>query len=170
VIARAAVGIANIDVDYATERGILVINTPGKNTNSAAELTLALLLAAMRNVVNAHVHMMELRWDRHRFAGRELLGKTLGIIGLGNVGHRVARFAKGFEMEVIAYDPYISDEVFDTHGARKVDLQTLAAEADVVTIHTPKTAETVNIIGAREIARDVRSDRHPGRERRSEGR
>ena len=153
VIARAAVGIANIDLDYATERGILVINTPGKNTNSAAELTMALLLALLRNVVPAHGQMKAQKWDRHRFAGRELMGKTLGIIGLGNVGHRVARFAKGFEMDVIACDPYIADELFDTHGARKVELGTLIETADIVTIHTPKTAETTNLIGAAEIAR-----------------
>jgi D-3-phosphoglycerate dehydrogenase len=153
VIARAAVGIGNIDLDYATERGILVINTPGKNTNSAAELTIALLLAAMRNVVPAHAQMQNLKWDRHHFSGRELMGKTLGIVGLGNVGHRVARFARAFDMEVIACDPYISDEVFETHGARKVDMGTLIETADIVTLHTPKTPETSHMIGAREIAR-----------------
>ncbi|HUJ73915.1 MAG TPA: NAD(P)-dependent oxidoreductase, partial [bacterium] len=113
VIARASVGIGSIDVDYATDKGILVINTPGKNTNSAAELTMALLLAAVRKVVPAHLHMQALGWDRHHFAGTELLGKTIGIIGLGNVGHRVARFARAFDMRVLAYDPYIADEVFD---------------------------------------------------------
>ena len=152
VIARAAVGIANIDVDYATEKGILVINTPGKNTNSAAELTFALLLAAVRNVIHAHGHMRDQQWERHRFAGRELLGKTIGIVGLGNVGHRVARFARGFEMEVLAYDPYIADEVFDANHAHKVDLPALLAGSDVVTVHTPKTPETTDLIGAGEFA------------------
>ncbi len=113
VIARAAVGIGNIDVDYATEKGILVINTPGINTTSAAELAIGLLLSAMRNIVPAHSHMSELKWDRHAFTGTELWGKSIGIIGLGNVGHRVARYAKAFEMDVLAYDPYVSDEVFD---------------------------------------------------------
>jgi D-3-phosphoglycerate dehydrogenase len=153
VIARAAVGIGNIDVDYATERGILVINTPGKNTNSAAELAFALLLSIVRNVVPAHASMLGLKWDRHRFSGRELLGKTIGIVGLGNVGHRVARFAHGFEMEVLASDPYIADEVFEKHGARKVDLEHLLAAADIVTVHVPKTAETTGMIGAEEIAK-----------------
>jgi D-3-phosphoglycerate dehydrogenase len=153
VIARAAVGIGNIDVEYATERGILVINTPGKNTNSAAELTFALLLAVVRNLIAAHQNMLALKWDRHRFAGRELAGKTIGIVGLGNVGHRVARFARGFEMPVLAYDPYISDEVFEMHGARKMDLDRLLAESDVVTVHVPKTPETTGMIGAPEIAR-----------------
>lgn len=153
VIARAAVGVGNIDVDYATERGILVVNTPGKNTNSAAELTFSLLLAVVRNLIPAHQNMLGLRWDRHRFTGRELAGKTIGIIGLGNVGHRVARFARGFEMEVLAYDPYISDEVFEKHGARKVALDRLLADSDVVTVHVPKTRETTGMIGAQEIAR-----------------
>lgn len=153
VIARAAVGIGNIDVEYATERGILVINTPGKNTNSAAELTFALLLAVVRNLVPAHRNMLALKWDRHRFAGRELAGKTIGIIGLGNVGHRVSRFARGFDMNVLAYDPYIADDVFERHGARKVDLDRLLAESDVVTVHVPKTPETTGMIGAPEIAR-----------------
>jgi D-3-phosphoglycerate dehydrogenase len=102
VIARAAVGIANIDVEYATEKGILVINTPGKNTNSAAELAFGLLLAAVRKIVPAHEHMQAQRWDRHSFTGTELLGKTIGIIGLGNVGHRVARFARAFDMTVVS--------------------------------------------------------------------
>lgn len=153
VIARAAVGIGNIDVDYATERGILVINTPGKNTNSAAELAFSLLLAIVRNLVPAHQSMLGLKWDRHRFTGRELLGKTIGIVGLGNVGHRVARFARGFEMEVLACDPYVADEVFEKHGARKVDLEHLLAAADVLTVHVPKTAETTGMIGAGEIAK-----------------
>jgi D-3-phosphoglycerate dehydrogenase len=152
VIARAAVGIANIDVDYATEKGILVIHTPGKNTNSAAELTLSLLLAAIRNVVPAHLNMQNGGWDRHRYTGTELLHKTIGIIGLGNVGHRVAQFCRAFDMQVLAYDPYISDEVFDRHGAQKSSLEEICEKADIVTLHTPKNKETIGIIGAEQIA------------------
>ncbi|MEE8396317.1 MAG: phosphoglycerate dehydrogenase [bacterium] len=152
VIARAAVGIGNIDVDYATEKGILVINTPGKNANSAAELTFALLLAAVRKVIPAHTAMMESRWERHRFSGEELMGKTIGIIGLGNVGHRVAGIARAFEMDVLAYDPYIAYEVFETYHAKKVTLATLIATADVVTVHTPQTEETTNMIDAARLA------------------
>jgi D-3-phosphoglycerate dehydrogenase / 2-oxoglutarate reductase len=153
VIARAAVGIGNIDVDYATEKGILVINTPGKNTNSAAELTLGLLLAAMRKIVPAHRRMEEHGWERHQFSGRELAGKTLGIIGLGNVGHRVARFAQGFEMEVLAYDPYIADDAFERCHAHKMELDDLIEQADVVTVHVPLNAETRNLIDAGHLAR-----------------
>ena len=146
VLARAAVGIGNIDVDYATEKGILVINTPGKNTNSAAELTLSLLLAAVRKVVPAHARMKELGWDRHNFTGIELMGKTIGIIGLGNVGHRVARFCRAFDMEVLAYDPYISDEVFERNHTHKVALETLVTDSDVISIHVPLTRETTNML------------------------
>ena len=152
VIARAAVGIGNIDVDYATEKGILVINTPGKNTNSAAELTLGLLLAAMRKVVPAHRRMQDDGWDRHTFTGTELMGKTLGLIGLGNVGHRVARFARAFDMEVLAYDPYVSDETFEKHQVHKSALDDLVARCDVLTVHVPLTRETTGLIDARRIA------------------
>ena len=152
VIARAAVGIGNIDVEHATERGILVINTPGKNTNSAAELTMGLLLATMRKVVPAHLRMQANGWERHRFTGRELAGKTLGIIGLGNVGARVARFARAFDMRLLGLDPYVADEHFESLHLRKVDLPTLLAESDVVTVHTPLSAETRNLIGAEHFA------------------
>ena len=153
VLARAAVGIGNIDVDYATEKGLLVINTPGKNTNSAAELTMALLLSVVRKVVPAHDRMKDLGWDRHNFTGTELMGKTIGIVGLGNVGHRVARFCRAFDMEVIAYDPYISDEVFERNHAHKVTLEALVSEADVISLHVPLTQETTNMIHAEHFER-----------------
>lgn len=153
VIARAAVGVGNIDIDYATEKGILVLNTPGRNTNSAAEMTMALLLAAVRKLVPAHNTMQAGGWDRHRFEGTELLGKTIGIVGLGHVGSRMARFARGFEMRVLAYDPYIPDETFQLHRAEKTDLETLIRTADVLTLHVPKNKETTGMIGAAEIAR-----------------
>ncbi|MGK5092754.1 phosphoglycerate dehydrogenase [Deltaproteobacteria bacterium TL4] len=152
VLARAAVGIANIDVDYATEKGILVINTPGKNTNSAAELTMGVLLAVLRKIPEAQNSMRELKWNRHHFQGTELLDKTLGIIGLGNVGHRVAKFARGFDMRVLAYDPYIADEVFENNRVQKADWDTLIQESDIITIHTPKNKETTGMIQAKTIA------------------
>ncbi len=153
VIARAAVGIANIDVEYATEKGILVMNTPGKNTNSAAELALGLLLAVARKVTTAHASMRQGLWDRHRFTGSELMGKTIGIVGLGNVGHRMARFCRGLEMRVLACDPYIPDEVFERNRAIKADLDTVLAESDVISLHVPKNRETTGMLGAAEIAR-----------------
>lgn len=151
VLARAAVGVGNIDIEYATEKGILVINTPGMNTNSAAELTMGLLISAMRKLPLAHMAMKSGQWDRHRFTGLELRGKTIGIIGLGNVGHRVARFARAFEMAVLAHDPYLADSVFERHGAEKVSLEALCRRADVVTLHVPKNRETTGMIGEREL-------------------
>ncbi|OGH04782.1 MAG: phosphoglycerate dehydrogenase [Candidatus Lambdaproteobacteria bacterium RIFOXYD1_FULL_56_27] len=152
VIARAAVGIGNIDVDYATQKGILVFNTPAKNTNSAAELTLMLMLSAMRKLVPAHKSMEADQWNRHKFTGTELLGKTIGIIGLGNVGHRVARFCNSFDCKVLAYDPYVSREYCSGHNAEQVTFDRLIAESDLITIHTPKNKETVNMVGDKEIA------------------
>ena len=153
VIARAGVGIGNIDVNYATEKGILVINTPGKNTNSTAELTIGLLLSTMRKIIPAHIHMTKLKWDRHNFTGTELYGKKIGIIGLGNVGHRVARHAKAFDMEILAYDPYVADEVFERHHSKKCTWDELISSADVISLHVPKNSETTGMIGAKEFSR-----------------
>jgi len=147
VIARAAVGVGNIDIDYATERGILVINCPGKNTNSAAELTFGLLLAMMRKLPTAYAHLKQGGWDRHEFSGRELKGKKLGIVGLGNVGHRVAKFAHGFDMEVYAYDPYVAQDVFRRNGATRVEhLVDLASQVDILSVHVPLNKETKGMI------------------------
>lgn len=154
LIARAAVGVGNIDLEEATRRGILVINCPGMNTNSAAELTMGLLLNCLRKIVPADAVMRQGGWDRHRFSGNELRHKTIGIIGLGNVGHRVARFAKGFEMKVLAYDPYIGPKVFAEHGAVHCkSLGELLDQADIVTVHVPQNDETTGMIGAAELAR-----------------
>lgn len=147
IIARAAVGVGNIDIDFATEKGILVINCPGKNTNSAAELTIALLLGMLRNVPQAHNTMKKGGWDRHRFTGRELRGKRVGIVGLGNVGHRVAKFAHGFDAEVFAYDPYIAPSVFERHQVKPfTDLKAMLRETDVLTVHVPLNKETKGMI------------------------
>lgn len=152
VIARAAVGYGNIDCDLATELGILVVNTPGKNTNSAAELTIGLLLSLLRKIPAAHSSTSVGGWNRHHFTGTELGGKTIGIIGLGNVGHRVAKFAKGFDMRVISYDPYISDEVFRRNQTeRKNTLEELLAECDVLSVHVPLNKETKGMISEVEL-------------------
>ncbi|HPO90355.1 MAG TPA: phosphoglycerate dehydrogenase [Victivallales bacterium] len=152
VIAVAAVGYAHIDVEYATQKGILVFNSPGLNTNSAAELTLALILACARKIIPAHKNMEKLLWDRHKFSGMELMGKTIGIIGLGNVGHRVAQFCNGLEMKVLSYDPYIPDEKFNRCRVIKSDLKTLLQNSDIISVHVPKNKETYGMIGRNEIA------------------
>jgi len=147
IIARAAVGVGNIDVDYATERGILVINAPGQNTNSAAELTLGLMLAMLRKIPEAGANLKAGGWDRHKYSGRELRGKRLGIVGLGNVGHRVAKFARGFDMPVLAYDPYIAPEVFVRHDVKPCkSLADLASQVDILTVHVPLNKETTGMI------------------------
>ena len=105
----------------------------------------------MRKLVPAHLHMASEGWDRHQFTGTELLGKMIGIVGLGNVGHRVARFAQAFEMKVLAYDPHIADEVFERHQVRKVSWEELLTQADAVSVHVPKNAETTGMIGASEL-------------------
>ncbi len=147
VIARAAVGVGNIDLDYATERGILVVNTPGKNTNSAAELTLGLTLAMLRKIPEAQNAVKAGGWDRHRFSGFELKGKKVGIVGLGNVGHRVARFCRAFDCEVYAYDPYISPNVFTKNNVTPINsLLELADRVDILSVHVPKNKETTCMI------------------------
>lgn len=155
LIARAAVGVGNIDLEYATEKGILVMNTPGKNTNSAAELTVGLMLSMFRRLPEAQQTLKKGGWDRHRFTGLELRGKKVGIVGLGNVGHRVAQFCNGFDCEVFAYDPYIAPDVFTKHRAIQVtSLLELAQKVDILTLHVPKTKETTGMVD-REILKAI---------------
>jgi D-3-phosphoglycerate dehydrogenase / 2-oxoglutarate reductase len=143
IIARAAVGVGNIDIPYATERGILVINCPGKNTNSAAELTMGLLISMLRKIPQAQFKVKNGGWDRHKFTGRELRGKRLGIVGLGNVGHRVAKFATAFDMDVAAYDPYLAPQIFEQHGVKRhSSLLDLASNSDILSFHVPLNKET----------------------------
>ena len=149
MVARAAVGVGNIDLDYATEKGILVMNTPGRNTNSAAELTLGLMLSILRRIPQAQQTMKSGGWDRHKFTGNELRGKRVGLVGLGNVGHRVAKFCLGFDAEVFAFDPYISPKVFAKHGVTSVgNLVELAEKVDILSVHVPKNTETTGMVTA----------------------
>jgi D-3-phosphoglycerate dehydrogenase len=154
VIARAAVGYGNIDLDYATLHGALVVNTPGKNTNSAAELTLGLMLNMARHIPAADETMKHGGWDRHRFTGTELMGKKIGIIGLGNVGHRVAKFCNGFDMDVYAYDPYISADVFRRHRTTQCSsVDEILEIVDILTVHVPLNKETKNMFRADNLSR-----------------
>ncbi|MBI4012105.1 MAG: phosphoglycerate dehydrogenase [Candidatus Rokubacteria bacterium] len=153
VIGRAGVGLDNVDVETATRRGVVCMNTPGGNTIAAAEHTLALLLATARKLPQAHAHLKGGKWERERFLGAEVYGKTLGVIGLGRIGCEVARRAQAFAMTVIAYDPYLGEEVAQRLGVELVDLDTLYRRADFVTVHVPLTKETRGLIGAAELAR-----------------
>jgi len=148
VVGRAGNGIDNIEVPAATKRGILVVNTPESNTISAAEHTIGLLLASTRNICRATAQLKGGGWDRSPFKGSELYGKTVGIVGLGRIGSMVATRLASFNMKVLAYDPYISDERFRRFGAEKVtDLNELVRRSDFITVHTPRTEETMGMIG-----------------------
>lgn len=153
VVGRAGVGLDNVDVEACTARGILVINAPTANIMSATEHTMAMLLALCRNIPEAHASVKRGEWTRSKFMGTELDGKTLGIIGLGRIGSRVTIRARGFNMKVVAYDPYIADSAFEKVGAAKVTLDQLLAQADIITVHTPSTDETRGMLGANEIAK-----------------
>ena len=148
VVARAGVGVDAIDVDAATDAGIIVLNTPGANTIAATEQTFALMLSLARHTPSAVQRLREGVWDRKDLVGSELHGKTLGIVGLGRIGGNVATRAKAFGMSVLAHDPYISAARADTFDARLVDLDTLLRESDIVTLHVPLTPQTTGMIDA----------------------
>ncbi len=148
IVARAGVGIDNVDVDYASSKGVIVVNAPFGNTNSAAEHTMALLLSFCRNVTIANASLKSGEWKRAPFTGHELKHKTMGVIGLGKVGGRVALRGKAFEMDVIAYDPYISEKRGTDLGVKLVSLEELIRYADVLTVHTPHNDETRGMITA----------------------
>ena len=154
IAGRAGVGLDNVDVDAATLRGILVMNTPGANTLAATEMTMALLLALCRRVPWADASIKRGEWTRGKFMGVQLSDKTLGVIGLGRIGSRVATRCQAFGMKVIAYDPYIAEEIAERLHIELVgNLDELLARSDIITIHTPLTDETRGIIGANQIAR-----------------
>jgi len=152
VIGRAGVGVDNIDVDAATEAGITVVNAPTGNTIAAAEHTLALLFALSRRVSAADASMHAGDWNRSAFVGRELVGKTLGIVGLGKIGMAVADRARALGMDVIGFDPFVTEEAAARHGIRSVPLAEVLTTADAITVHVPKTKETADLISTEELA------------------
>jgi len=152
IVARAGVGIDNVDVDYASAKGVIVVNAPYGNTNSAAEHTLALLLSACRHIPAANASLKAGEWKRAKFTGVELKGKVAGVIGLGKVGGRVATRLKAFECEVLGCDPYISAKRGQDLGVRLVDLAELCRSCDLITVHTPLNDETRGMIGAEQMA------------------
>ncbi|HEX7777590.1 MAG TPA: hydroxyacid dehydrogenase [Vicinamibacterales bacterium] len=153
VIARAGTGVDTIDVDAATERGILVINAPGANTVSVAELTMAFILALERRVPAADASMKAGHWEKKKFTGGEVLGRTLGLVGFGRIGQEVARRAQAFGMNVIAFDPYLSPEAMADAGATPVGLDALLAQSDVISLHAPASPETKHLINRERLAR-----------------
>jgi D-3-phosphoglycerate dehydrogenase len=151
IVARAGVGIDNVDVDYASSKGVIVVNAPFGNTNSAAEHTMALLLSFCRNVTTANSSLKSGEWKRAPFTGHELKGKTAGVIGLGKVGGRVATRLKAFECEVMACDPYIAVKRAHDLGVKLVSHDEIYKNCDVITVHTPLNGETSGMIGPREF-------------------
>lgn len=146
VVGRAGIGLDNVDVDRATERGVMVVNAPQSNILSAAEHTMALLLAQARNIPQAHAALVDGRWERSRWEGVELAHKTLGIVGLGRIGKLVAQRALAFGMNLVAYDPFVSDERARQLSVELLPLDRLIEVADFVTLHVAKTPDTVGLI------------------------
>ncbi|MFW2335574.1 phosphoglycerate dehydrogenase [Ilumatobacter sp.] len=146
VVGRAGIGLDNVDVAAATDRGVMVVNAPQSNIISAAEHTMALLLAQARNVPQAHAALIDGRWERSKWEGVELADKTLGIVGLGRIGKLVADRARAFQMRLVAYDPFVSADRARQMGVELMPLDQIVAESDFLTIHLPKTAETAGLI------------------------
>jgi D-3-phosphoglycerate dehydrogenase len=157
VVGRAGVGLDNVDVTAATQRGVMVVNAPTSNILSVAEQAMALLLAQARNIPQAHAALVAGRWERSKWEGVELHGKVLGVVGLGRAGSLVAQRALAFGMELIGYDPFVSPERARAMGVRLVSIEELVGQADFVSIHTPKTPETLGLFG-----RDLLAKAKPG--------
>jgi D-3-phosphoglycerate dehydrogenase / 2-oxoglutarate reductase len=152
-VARAGAGLDNIDVAFAKERGIGVLNVPGANAVAVAELVFGLLLGLLRQIPAADASVKRGEWDKSRYMGRELRGKTLGIVGLGKIGRAVAQRARGFEMPCVGHDPLVSDTQARVMGVEPLALQDLLGRADILTLHVPLAPETKGMIGPAQIAR-----------------
>jgi D-3-phosphoglycerate dehydrogenase len=151
-IGRAGVGLDNVDLDAATQKGIIVMNTPAGNTISTAEHTMSMILALSRNIPQANASTKKGEWKRSKFMGVELYGKILGIVGYGRIGREVSRRAASFGMKVLAFDPFLSREVAEEAGVEVVELNDLIQRSDYITVHTPLTEETKHIISVKEFA------------------
>src|ERR1700684_757994 len=152
VIGRAGIGFDNVDIPAATARGIIVMNTPFGNSITTAEHAITLMLALARQIPEADASTRAGKWEKNRFMGVEITGKTLGVIGCGNIGSIVADRAQGLRMKVVAFDPFLSPERAKDIGAEKVELDELFKRADFITLHTPLTEKTRNIISADSLA------------------
>src|SRR5882724_1777797 len=146
VVGRAGVGVDNVDVEAATEHGILVMNSPGGSTTTTAEHTIAMLFALARNIPQACKTLKNHQWEKNKFKGIELSGKTLGVIGLGRIGSEVARKCQAMGVNVIAFDPYINPDAHLSSGLKLVDLQQVFQNADFITVHVPLSEHTRNLV------------------------
>jgi len=152
IIGRAGVGIDNVDVDAATKKGIIVANSPEGNMISAAEHTIAMMMAMSRNIPQANASLKAREWKRSKFTGVEVKGKTLGVIGLGRIGSEVAKRASGLEMNLMGYDPFVSEKRAIELGVKLATVNEIAKEADYITVHTPLIKETRNILDEEQFA------------------
>jgi len=152
VIGRAGVGLDNVDLQAATKKGIVAMNTPAGNTTSTAEQTMSLIMALSRNIPQAVASLKSGKWERSKFTGIELHGKVLGIVGLGRIGSTVAKMAQAFGMVILGYDPYLSAEIAQKNGIKLTELNEIYKTADFITVHIPKTDETTHMIGDAQIA------------------
>ncbi len=153
VVGRAGVGVDNVDLEAATRRGVVVMNTPGGSSVTVAELTVAMMMALSRHIVQATASIKGGRWEKKKFQGRELAGKTLGVVGIGNIGSVVVERCLGLKMRVIAYDPFISAEAAAKMGVALVPLDEIWRQADIVSLHVPLTEQTRNIVDAQALAK-----------------
>lgn len=153
VIGVCAVGLNHVDMEYAREKGIQVFNAPGLNANAVAELTISKMLDISRNTIPANHDVKDNHiWDKYKYIGRELRGKTLGIMGFGRIGRRVGELGKAFKMDIVAYDPYLKPEQFEAEGAKGMDVEELICVSDFISIHVPLTPETKNLFNKKSIA------------------
>ncbi len=153
MVGRAGIGLDNVDVEAATRRGVMVVNAPESNILSAAEHAMALLLAQARNIPQAHASLVAGKWERSKWEGVELHGKTLGVVGLGRIGALVAQRALAFGMRLCAYDPYVAADRARHMGVELLTLEELVAESDFMTIHLPKSADTAGLFNAELLAK-----------------
>ena len=153
MIGVCAVGTNHIDMEYANEKGINVFNAPGMNANAVAELTICKMLEISRNTIPANYDVkVNHNWDKYKFVGRELRGKTLGIMGFGRIGRRVCELGRAFKMRIVAYDPYLRPDQFEAEGARGASIEELIRVSDFISIHVPMTMETKNMFNKESIA------------------
>lgn len=153
VVGRAGTGLDNVDIGYATDKGVVVMNTPGQNSNAAAELALGHIFALSRHIARGHRSLKEGRWEKKQLRGREVRGKTLGIVGMGNIGTILAELGRGVKMKVKGFDPYLSQEDIRARGAEPLDFSDLLAQSDYISIHVPKTSETAGLFGSEAFAK-----------------
>ena len=151
VVGRAGTGLDNVDINAATEKGVVVMNTPGQNSNAAAELAMGHIFALSRHIARGNRGVKDGKWDKKKLRGREVKGKTLGIVGMGNIGRILAELGKGVKMKVIGFDPYLDAEMIKQRGAEPSSFEDLLARADYISIHVPKTKETAGLFNAKTL-------------------